>query len=143
MNDPKQAASPDPISSPRRHEGDGKESKEVLQVKDRHPDAFCWMDEDGHYYISLPHLGDAETEENAWKIAAALPPPIAAAGSQQLLNAKSMAATLYLALERIQLNAKRIFQQRSVRDWEETLAEADAAIESYKLASLPSPGETK
>lgn len=47
------------------------------KVRQMWPDAHCWQDEDGHFYISLPHLGDAETEENAWKIAAASLSPAA------------------------------------------------------------------
>jgi hypothetical protein len=39
----------------------------VLKV---HPKAFAWYDEDGFAYVSLPHLGDAETQADAWLVAA-------------------------------------------------------------------------
>lgn len=38
---------------------------------------------------------------------------------------------LYLALQRLRTNAQRIFDKVPVRDWAETLAEADAALEAY------------
>lgn len=50
------------------------------KVKERWPDAFAWQDEDGHWYISLPHLGESQNddhnalntqrEESAWADAA-------------------------------------------------------------------------
>lgn len=33
------------------------------RVKAVWPDAFAWQDEEGHWYISLPHLGESQDDE--------------------------------------------------------------------------------
>lgn len=49
-------------------------------VRQRYPEAFAWQDDEGHWYISLPHIGESQDDEheatsdqreaNAWQDAA-------------------------------------------------------------------------
>jgi hypothetical protein len=50
----------------------------------------------------------------------------------QLAVKDAVIAELRSALERLRTNAKYIFDKKPVRDWAETLAEADAALENTK-----------
>lgn len=50
-------------------------SEAEQRVKAKYPDALEWQDDMGHWYISLPHLGESqsdqeETAESAWADAA-------------------------------------------------------------------------
>lgn len=47
---------------------------------------------------------------------------------RQLLAAHARIEELTSALERLRANAQRIFDKVPVKDWDETLAEADAAL---------------